>query len=402
MASIIFINRFFYPDHSATSQLLSDVAFHLTEKGMDVKIVTSRQLYDDPDVVLASNENINLVSVNRVWTTTFGRNNLLGRALDYISFYISAFFVLMKLVKENDYVVAKTDPPMISIVAKTVCSLRSAKLINWNQDLFPEVGTELGIKILKYTKPVLVYLRDKALKGARMNVVLGETMKTKLVSLGVDQNKISIIPNWSDGREIYPVEKDNNPLRKKWGLKNKFVVGYSGNMGRAHEFETMLSIAEKLRFDESIIFVFIGGGAKKPWLEQEVKKRQLNNILFKPYQTREHLALSLSVPDMHLISLFPNLEGLVVPSKYYGVAAVGRPCLFIGDCDGEISKIIRDNNCGKPVEIGDVHNGVNYIVKMKSSEEKYAVQCKNARELFNKSYDSLIAFQKWEEMLALS
>ena len=399
MSTVIFINRFFYPDHSATSQLLSDIAFHLAGNDFDIKVIASRQLYDDTSVSLPRNEVVRSVSVTRIFTTRFGRNNLFGRASDYLSFYLSAFFVLMRTVKPGDCIVAKTDPPMISVIARIVTVIKSARLINWNQDLFPEVGTELGIAILEYTKPFLLYLRNNALLKADMNIVLGETMKDKLLSLGIKQSNIAVIPNWSDGREIYPVLKDVNPLVKEWDFENKFVIGYSGNMGRAHEFLTMLDIAESLQNDEDIVFVFIGGGAKRAWIEAQVKKRGLVNFYFKPYQPREKLALSLSVPDVHLISLLPNLEGLIVPSKYYGVAAAGKPCLFIGDNNGEISRILSSHDCGASIEIGDVAAGVEYLTSIKNDKKNYDNQCLHARELFDRKFDSLIAFKKWDALL---
>ncbi|MFK5950497.1 MAG: glycosyltransferase family 4 protein [Methylococcales bacterium] len=401
MSSIIFINRFFYPDHSATSQLLSDVSFYLAEQNLDIKVISSRQLYDETktETVLPANEIIKSVSVNRIWTTRFGRNNLTGRAIDYASFYISAFFVLIREVKAGDTVVAKTDPPMISLIAKLVCSLKSAKLINWNQDLFPEVGTELGIRVLEYAKAPLIYLRNLALKGACMNVVLGETMKDKLLSFGVKDSNICIIPNWSDGEEIYPVSKDDNSLIKQWGLENKFIIGYSGNMGRAHEFETILNIAEELQSEQGIIFVFIGGGAKKQWIEEEVKNRNLNNVVFKPYQPRDDLALSLTVPDIHMISLLPNLEGLIVPSKYYGIAAAGKTCLFIGAENGEIPRILNKNNSGMSIKLGDVQSGIDYILEMKNNQDICRQQGERARETFLKEFDAKIAYGKWLKLL---
>ena len=393
MPSVIFIKRFFYPDHSATSQILLDVTFHLADVGYDVKIVTSRLRYDDPDEVLQTNETVNGVEVYRVWTTRFGRKNLAGRAIDYLSFHISAMIALISIVMIDDYVVAKTDPPMISIVAKIVCLLKSAKLINWNQELFPE------IRILEYANKPLLYLRNNSLKNAHSNVVIGESMRDKLISIGVKDSRIRVIPNWSDGEKIYPVNRVENPLIKEWGLENKFVVGYSGNMGRAHEFNTILDIASHFRTDKNVMFLFIGAGAKKEWLEKQVKSMSLTNFAFKPYQPRRFLALSLSVPDVHLISLLPNLEGLIVPSKYYGVAAAGKPCLFIGDKQGEIARIVHKYNCGEAIEIGDVDTGIKYLNDMMALNDEYKKQCLNARKTFDDNFDSKIAFEKWTEML---
>jgi hypothetical protein len=140
----IFINRFFYPDHSATSQLLSDLAFHLVKTGVAVHVFTSRQVSDDPNATLPSQDFEQGVRITRVWTTRFGRQTLLGRTFDYLTFYFSAAWSLFALVKPGDIVVAKTDPPLISIVAAMVVKSRGAKLINWIQDLFPEVAGALG------------------------------------------------------------------------------------------------------------------------------------------------------------------------------------------------------------------------------------------------------------------
>ena len=113
---LIFINRYFYPDRSATSQMLSDLAFHLASEGYEVVIITSRQRYDDPTARLPTHERVGGLNVERVRTTVFGRRNLTGRAFDYASFYVSAALKLRQLVRAGDLVIAKTDPPMISIV----------------------------------------------------------------------------------------------------------------------------------------------------------------------------------------------------------------------------------------------------------------------------------------------
>jgi len=96
MARLIFINRFFYPDHSATSQILSDLAFYLASEGHEVHVITSRQIYDDPHAALAGCETINAAHVHRVTSTQFGRSALLGRSLDYLSFYRSVRRRLMR------------------------------------------------------------------------------------------------------------------------------------------------------------------------------------------------------------------------------------------------------------------------------------------------------------------
>lgn len=395
---IVFINRYFYPDESATSQILTDLAFELANKKDNIWVVCSRLMYDG-STQLPANETINGVHIKRIWTTSFGRSNLIGRSFDYLSFYISALFVLLFLVSKNDVVVSKTDPPLISLVASFVCKVKGAKLVNWIQDLFPEVASALGMKSLSIFENVLIYLRNISLKTAKMNVVIGETMKERLLAQGVSNNNIIIVDNWSDGSAIKPVVRANNSLRKDWQLSNEFVVGYSGNMGRAHEFDTILGAVEELNDSANIKFIFIGGGAKKSWLEEQVKSRHLNNVIFKPYQERSQLMHSLCVPDIHLISLYPTLEGLIVPSKFYGIAAAGRPVIFLGSKDGEIARKLTDSNCGISLELSNVKGLVSYLIELSQNYDAVDYMGKHSRELFMKNYDKPIAIDRWENLL---
>jgi len=187
---IIFINRFFYPDHSATSQLLSDLAFHLASKDKEVHVITSRMRYDAPAVQLPAAENITGVRVLRVATSRVGRTNLPGRAFDYLTCYISAARRLWHLARPGDVVVAKTDPPLTRVTAACVCSLRRAKLINWLQDLFPEVAQVLGVRGFNgWLGRQLVKVRNASLRKAAVNIVIGERMGERVVKEGIGSGK---------------------------------------------------------------------------------------------------------------------------------------------------------------------------------------------------------------------
>src|SRR6478752_4580793 len=126
MKRIFFVNRFFPPDHSATSQLVGDVASHLASGGRQVHVITSQQLYERPEARLAATETWNGVEVHRVETTQFGRGKLVGRAADYLSFYAAAWRQMMRLVNKQDALVAMTDPPLMSIPAMYVARRRGA------------------------------------------------------------------------------------------------------------------------------------------------------------------------------------------------------------------------------------------------------------------------------------
>lgn len=396
----VFINRFFYPDHSATSQILSDLAFSMTERGASVAVVAARLSYDDPNALLPAQETIRGVDVHRIWTSRFGRLHLLGRAIDYLTFYLSALFVLMRVIQRDDVVIAKTDPPLISVLAALVCWIKGGRLVNWLQDVFPEVAAQLDIKGVRGpVASVLRKARNWSLRKARMNVTLGHRMKQKVVSEGIDPKRVCIIPNWSDDDRIKPIDHADNALRDYWNLTGKFVVGYSGNVGRVHEFGTILSAAESLRDDPNIVFLFIGSGAQLKGVREQVEQRALTNVMFKPYQLREHLQQSLGVSDAHFVSLNPALEGLVVPSKVYGICSAGRPVLFIGERGGEVDMLINRHDCGQTFQIGDSRALAAAILKMSRDPHLVARLGHNARRAIDVECSKELSMATWRSVL---
>ena len=396
----VFVNRFYWPDHSATSQLLTDLAYALSLNGRRVSVITSRQRYDDPLARLPASETADGVMIDRVWSSCYGRHGLLGRAFDYATFYLSALWRLWRSLSRGDTVVAMTDPPMICVPAAMVASLRGAKLVIWHQDLFPEVASVLGVKGMrgKFAE-LLTGLRNTAITRASMNVVLSRNMAQRLIQGGSPAESTRIIPNWCDGTLVYPTVAADNRLRAEWGLTGRFVVGYSGNMGRVHEFATLIEAADRLRDDPQVIFLFIGNGYYRAWIENEAKRRGLGNIMFRPYQPRERLLDSLGVPDVHVISMRQEMDGLVFPSKLYGILAAGRPPLFIGARQGDVAQILRSAQCGLVVGEGDAGSVVEGIRQLHTDPDLKQMMGNRARALFERHYDIETALTSWCHVL---
>ena len=395
---LVFVNRFFFPDHSATSQLLSDLCFDLAASDLKVHVVTSRQRYEEPFAGMLSEEVVRGVKVHRVWTSTFGRNNLFGRTIDYISFYMSAGLKIFALTRRGDTIVAKTDPPLISVVAAFVARMRAARLVNWIQDVFPEVAVALGINGLQGPLDrALRYLRDLSLRRADVNVALGEGMAEYLAQNGAAN--VKVIHNWADDETLVPIRPEQNRLRTEWGLASKFVVGYSGNMGRAHEFETILDAALELKSQTDIVFLFIGGGNRMSSIQKGADRRHLGQIMFRHYQAREALAESLSAADVHLISLRPEAERFIVPSKLYGIAAAGRPIVFIGDPQGEIGKIVCSSNCGAALRPGDSSGLARLLLDLRDDADLRREWGANARRLIEEKCSRKRAISLWRNVL---
>jgi glycosyltransferase involved in cell wall biosynthesis len=401
MKRLIVLNRYFFPDHSATSQLLGDLMFYFASAKVDVHVIASQQLYDDPQRQLPVKAIEHGVFIHRVSTTKFGRSGLPGRALDYLSFYCSAYNLMRNLIEPGDTVVAMTDPPLCSILGMQAARKKGAHLVNWLQDIYPEIAVELGVPLFK--GPVafgVSYWRDRSLKSAAVNVVVGQGMAERLAQRGVMPDRIKVIHNWTDDTEIVPIPHKQNQLRKLWGLEEKFVVGYSGNLGRAHDFDTILAASERLRDDPRIIFLFIGSGHSLDKLANLVESRGLaTSFRFVPYQERAVLKYSLGVPDLHWLSLKPELEGLIVPSKFYGIAAAGRPTIAITATDGEIANLVRDHHCGRVIEPGDGEKLAATILELSRNPEQLATMGRNIRAMLDAQFTRRAAFKRWSAVL---
>src|SRR6476660_5091305 len=173
MKRVFFINRYFFPDHSATSQILSQLAFDLAESGYTVHVVTSRHLYNNPAANLKVEETHRGVVIHRIVTTQRGRSQLLGRGFDYLSFYLSAWRLLMALADQTDVLIPMTDPPLLSILAWRVSRRRRSYVINWLQDIYPEVAIQLGVPLIKGPLGKLLSVaRNASLRDAATNVVV--------------------------------------------------------------------------------------------------------------------------------------------------------------------------------------------------------------------------------------
>jgi glycosyltransferase involved in cell wall biosynthesis len=398
---IIFANRYFHPDQSATSRMVSSLAFALAREGQPVTVLTSRQYHDRSAGRLLADETVDGVRIHRLATPGFGRRHLLGRALDYLGYHLLAALWLLAHARRGDICIVCTDPPLLSVSVALPLRLRGAKLVNWLMDLFPEVAIDLGlVRRRGFAAGLTLALRDWSLRHAAANACPMDAMARYLAGRGIAAEKLALTHHWSDGDEIYPVARADNPLRRAWHYGREFVVGYSGNFGRAHDFSTILDAAERLRDRDDIAFLFIGDGQQRPLVEAEAARRGLKRVAFKPLQPRELLAESLSVADLHLISLQPILDRSIVPSKLYGVLAAGRPGLFIGAADSEVARVLDAGDCGLSVRIGEGEELARTIADLAAAPEVVARMGANARATYEAQYTRERGVATWRALLA--
>ena len=402
------ISEPFYPQVAAIGQLLTDLSEDLIKAGYQVKVVTGNpyNIFGKKNRI-PGKENYKGIEIIRLRNTTFSKYRMTGRVLNYLTFHFLVYLNVL-FCERPDLVFVLSTPPFISFSGLMLKILKGSKVIYNVQDLFPDLAVELGelknklfIGFLKRLSKLIVCNVDKV-------VVVGEYMEKKireeLLSGRSINNHIITIHNWADGNKIKILEDkeaENNYLKKKWELEGKFVVLYSGNIGYLHEFDTIISAAECLAKEgmKEIVFVFIGEGIKKNYIEEKVRGKDLNNILFFPYQSREMLTYSLGLADVSLVTLEKGFEGMVVPSKIYGILASGRPVIAVVGGESEIVEIIREGKCGKIVKIGDCEALVNCIINYYKDRKKCKEDGLNGRRYFEEKFDRKIATKKYIKVI---
>lgn len=343
--SVLFINRVYPPDAAATGQVLAELTTALAANGWNVTVVAARTT---PGA--RREETVDGVRVFRVGGLPFTRATNWKRALSYLSLYPALLWRAWRHPRA-DVVVTMTDPPLQLVLGPVLRWLTGARIVHWAQDVYPELAEELGVlKPQGVLARTLRAVSTRTLKSYDRIVVVGRCMRARLVGRGIAAQAVTVIHNWANADLVRPIPSKENPFRTEHGLRDRFVVMYSGNLGVAHPFEQVLDAAARLStaLPEALI-LFVGDGPRLPWVKQQVQDRELGNVRCLPFQPKVRLSESLSAADLHLACMHDNLCGLVVPSKVYGVLAAGRPCLFLGPAESEAAQVIVENRCGEVI-----------------------------------------------------
>jgi glycosyltransferase involved in cell wall biosynthesis len=304
--------------------------------------------------------------------------------VDYFTFACGSALTLL-FGRRPDVVVSLSTPPLVAVVGLGMARLRGARSVYWVMDVYPELAFRLGVLRPESTAGrAFSRISRTVLAGSDSVVALGETMAGHLRAQGA--RNVSTIHNWADGVTIRPRPSQGHRLRAAWGWDERVVVLYSGNMGLAHEFDTVLDAAARLRGRQDVHFAFVGGGPQHEKVRREAARRGLTRVEFRPYVSREELGDSLTAGDLHLVTLREKMAGLLVPSKIYGILAAGRPTLYVGPAEGEIADIIRQGRCGSRVAPGDGKALAETIVRYAADEPLREEEGRRARELFDRRF----------------
>ncbi len=348
------LTQFYPPDYAATGQLIAELAVQLQRLGMRVKIFTGQPGYAFQKSTAPQKEINRGVQIRRTRTTQIWSKRIRGKALNGLSFCFRAGLHLLRSVNRSQVILITTAPPYLPILGYLANLCFGQHYVCLLYDLYPDVAVELDIVSPKHP---LVKLWDginrKVWKKADAIIVLSSTMKDRITAKCPEiKGKISVIQNWADSQFIKPIDKQDNWFARQFGLQEKFTVLYSGNMGRCHDMDTIMEAAIQLR-DEPIQFVFIGGGAKRETCRKKVHELGLNNCVFLPYQDKTVLPYSLTACDLSLVSVSAGMEGIVAPSKFYGVLAAGRPVAVVCESHSYLRQLLEESKCGAAFENGE-------------------------------------------------
>ena len=339
-AKILVLNQYYWPGVEATAHLLTELCEALAED-YDVEVVTGVLHGHEDDVRFAEH---NGVRITRVASTSYERSELGRRAVNYFS-YLGLALRHALSGPAPDLVLCMTDPPIIGDLGVLVGKRVGAPVLVISQDVFPEIATELDRLRNPAVIGVLRTLVGAYLRRADRIVAIGETMRERLETKGARPERLRVIPNWVDTREITPQPRDN-PWAEQHGLVGPFVVMHSGNVGHAQDLDSLVRAATFLR-DRELRIVIAGFGARHGEMVALAQRLEVEEaVRFLPYQKRARLSLSLSSADIHVVGLAKGLAGYVVPSRLYGILSAGRPVIVAADESSETARLVREIGSG--------------------------------------------------------
>lgn len=313
--------------------------------------------------------------------------------MSYATFLVAAVWKAAR-VQDSDVVLTLTTPPLASVIGTIIKTVRSMHVraprmrhIIWEMDLYPEIAIDLGVlKPNSTLARAVANLSAWSANRADAIIAIGDDMKARLIARGIPEHKIHVAENWADGRAITPQPFANGPL----------TIHYSGNLGLAHDTETISAAVRHFWADPDIRFIFAGGGAKRHRLPAAP------NLHFHPYVSRAELSASLAEGHVGLVTQLPQTCGSIVPSKTYGIMASGRPLLYIGPKGATPARIIEKYNCGWQVDPGDVREVIALLNRLKCDRAAVREAGAKARAAFDQNYEKALGVARIVRILGPS
>jgi glycosyltransferase involved in cell wall biosynthesis len=361
---IIVVCQPFYPEATATAQLMTSLLESLSDRGVEFTVLCGFPVGGRAQFAgLMRNETYRGIQIRRCGLNIDLKRGMLFRTISYACFLAHVLFKLLWM-RRGDVVFGVTNPPFNAQVLWLASCLRRFPYQYMIHDLTREALIGLGrLKPTALIARAWRFANGLAYRRAQRMIVLGRDVAPLLNrEYRVATNRCVYIPNWSSIESERPVPLHDSHLYRTLGLHGKFIVQYSGNMGLLHDMESFVRSAELLRDDERIHFLFVGNGQRRAAAEQLSRSLQLSNITWLDFVPLEQLADSLACCHVALISLRENMAGVAVPSKLYGILASGRAILAQVPRDSEIALAVVGHDCGVVVPPGEIVQ-LGYVIR---------------------------------------
>lgn len=360
--------HYYIPDTASTGQILRELAEGMLDK-FDITIICVVPSYlgtieDKYKTQKYYEEEINGVKVLRIRVPEFCKTNKKSRVKNIVSYFFGAMGATFKVGK-MDYVFSISQPPilggLLGVWGKWV---KHAKYIYNIQDFNPEQVLAVGYTKNKLITDAMMWFDKFSCKRSDLVITVGrdlvETVENRFKGKKVP--KTVMINNWIDENEIYPLDENNEKVqafKKKYGLDGKFVIMYSGNIGLYYDLENLIKVVKKIKpgtktaDGREVVFAFVGAGSVLDKLVMYKESNNMDNVVFIPYQDKEDLIYSLNAGDVHWCVNAKGIKGVSCPSKYYGLAAAGKPIIGVLEEGSEVRCLIEDTKGGLCCNPGD-------------------------------------------------
>jgi glycosyltransferase involved in cell wall biosynthesis len=364
--SLLVISQVYVPDPASVGQHMADAAEALADRGYRVLVMTSATGYDNPKVRYPRHEFRGGVEITRLPLSSFGKRSLPFRLLGQGLFLLQVIFRGL-FVRRLAGILVSTSPPMASFAALVIGQLRRVPITYWLMDLNPDQTVVLG-KVSARSPLVLAmkWLNRAILARAAEVMILDHYMAKRVEQQYPIRGRVVVLPPWPHEQQLDDVPPASNPFRAEHGLGNRFVVMYSGNHSLASPLTTLIEAALRMRDEQHIMFVFVGGGLGKREVDEAITAHRPANMISLPYQPLDQIKYSLSAADLHVVTLGEKVVGINHPCKIYGAMAVGRPILLIGPRPSHAADLIERHKIGWQIEHGDVSGVVEALRRILS------------------------------------
>lgn len=373
---ILVLNHYFPPDTAATAAMAARIVERLGGRHR-VTVIAGRPSYNPTErhgVYLWRRERQGSVTILRVGSMACSRYRMRGRLANYLSYLVLA--LLRALWVKADVIIAMTDPPIVGIIGAIIAKLRGCPFVYNIRDLHPDMALASGLIEPSCWVTLWERLHRWILRQATCVIVLGEDMRRRVLSKGVPAEKVVVV---RDGAKI-PTNSPSpeHPVVRELRGAFSFVVLHAGNIGHYGAWETVVT-AIKLLEEENVGMIFVGEGAAREKIM--TLAGGCPRIRFFPFRPVEEVPHVLAAGDVHLVTMQRGLEGLVVPSKFYGIVAAGRPVLALVPRTSDIARIIERTGCGIVVDPEDASAVARILRDLADHRERVEQMAQRARAI---------------------